>query len=101
MDVVPGSRRFPGEGNANPLQYSCLENSTNRGACRAVVYGATKSQTRLSNGACTYKQKHLCGSSVVQVGDSEALVKAKTTEKHSEASCQAADSPTTVLVTDL
>ena len=48
-----------------------------------------------------YKRKYLCGSFVVQVGDSEALVKSKTEENHSEASCQAADSPTTILVTDL
>ena len=30
--LIPGSGRFPGEGNANPLQYSCLENPTERGA---------------------------------------------------------------------
>ena len=37
------------EGNGNPLQYSCLENPTDRGAWRATVYGVTKSQTPLSN----------------------------------------------------
>ena len=31
MGSIPGSGRFPGEGNGNPLQYSCLENSVNRG----------------------------------------------------------------------
>ena len=37
--------RSPGEGNGNPLQYSCLENSMHRGAWQALVYGITKSQT--------------------------------------------------------
>ena len=37
-----------GEGNGNPLQYSCLENPTDRGAWWATVHGVTKSQTRLS-----------------------------------------------------
>ena len=32
LGLIPGSERFPGEGNGNPLQYSCLENSMDRGA---------------------------------------------------------------------
>ena len=32
----------PGEGNGNPLQYSCLENSIDRGACRATAHGGHK-----------------------------------------------------------
>ena len=36
----------PGEGNGNPLQYSCLDNSMDRGAWRATVHGVAKSQTR-------------------------------------------------------
>ena len=40
-----GSGRSPGVGNGNPLQYSCLENPTDRGAWRATVHGVTKSQT--------------------------------------------------------
>ena len=43
--LILGSGRSPGEGNGNPLQYSCLENSMDRGAWWAVVYGVTKSQT--------------------------------------------------------
>ena len=39
---IPGSGRFPGEGNGNPLQYSCLENSVDREAGRAAVHGVTK-----------------------------------------------------------
>ena len=40
--------RFPGEGNGNPLQYSCLENPMDRGACWATVCGVPKSRTRLT-----------------------------------------------------
>ena len=46
---VPGSGRSPGEGNGNPLQYSCLENSMDGGAWWATVHGVTKSWTRLSD----------------------------------------------------
>ena len=42
---IPGMGRSPGEENDNPLQYSCLENSMHRGACRATVHGVTKSWT--------------------------------------------------------
>ena len=42
---IPGSGRSPGEGNGNPLQYSCLENTTNREAWWARVQGITKSGT--------------------------------------------------------
>ena len=45
---ILGSGRSPGEGNGNPLQCSCLENSMHRGAWRAIVHGVTKSWTRLS-----------------------------------------------------
>ena len=43
--LIPGSGRSPGGGNSNPLQYSCLENSMDRGAWRATVLGVAKSQT--------------------------------------------------------
>ena len=46
---IPGSGRSPGEGNGNPLQYSCLENPTDRGAWWVTVHGPAKSQTRLSD----------------------------------------------------
>ena len=42
---IPGLERSPGEGNGNPLQYSCLENSMDRGAGKAAADGITKSQT--------------------------------------------------------
>ena len=44
---IPGSGRSPGEGNGNPLQYSCLENPIDRGARWATFHGVTKSRTRL------------------------------------------------------
>ena len=46
---IPGSGRSPGEGNGNPLLYSCLENPMDRGAWWATVHGVTKSQTQLSD----------------------------------------------------
>ena len=42
---VPGSGRSPGEGNCYPFQYSCLENSMDREALWATVYGVTKKRT--------------------------------------------------------
>ena len=42
---IPGSGRSPGEGNGFPLQYSCLENSMDRGAWRTTVHGVAKSWT--------------------------------------------------------
>ena len=46
---IPASRRSPGEGNGNPLQFPCLENPMDRGAWQAPVHGVPKSQTQLSN----------------------------------------------------
>ena len=44
---IPGSGRSPGEGNGNPLQYSCLENPMDRGAWWATAYNVVESWTRL------------------------------------------------------
>ena len=46
---IPGSGRYPGERTGNPLQYSYLENTMDRGDWRATVHGVTKSWTWLSN----------------------------------------------------
>ena len=54
LDSIPESRRSPGEGNANPLQYSCLEKSMDRGAWWATVHSVAKNQTQLSNWAYTH-----------------------------------------------
>ena len=42
---IPRLGRSPGEGNGNPLRYSCLENSIDRGVSQATVHGVTKSRT--------------------------------------------------------
>ena len=47
MSSIPGSGRSPGGGHDNPLQYSCLENSMDKGVWWAMVHAVTKSQTRL------------------------------------------------------
>ena len=49
LGSLPGSGRSPGEGNGNPLQYSCLENPMDRGAWWDTVHGVSKSQTQLSH----------------------------------------------------
>ena len=49
LGSIPGLGRCPGEGSGNPLQYSCLENSMDRGAWQATVHGVAKSQTTLND----------------------------------------------------
>ena len=49
VGLISGLGRFPGVGNGNPLQYSCLENSMDRGAWWAEVHGVAERQTRLKN----------------------------------------------------
>ena len=49
LGLIPVLGRPPGEGDGNPLQDSCLENSMHRGAYGATVHGVVKSQTRLSD----------------------------------------------------
>ena len=49
LGSIPGLGRSSGEGNGNPLQYSCPENSMDRGAWWATVFGVAKSWTRLSD----------------------------------------------------
>ena len=57
---TPGSGRTSGGGNSNPLQYSCLENSMDRGAWQATVHGVAKSQTQLSTLTCIAMNKYIC-----------------------------------------
>ena len=49
LGSIPGSGGSPGEGHLNSLQYSCLQNSIDRGACLATVPGVAKNRTQLSN----------------------------------------------------
>ena len=53
MGSIPGSGSSPGGGNGNPLKYSCLGNSMDRGTWWATVGGVAKSRTQLSNWAAT------------------------------------------------
>ena len=46
LGSIPGSGRSPGEGTGNPLQYSYLENSMDRGAWRAIVHRVAKNQIK-------------------------------------------------------
>ena len=50
---IPGSGRFPGGGNGNPLHYSCLESLLDRGAWRDTVRGVAKSQTQIMTNTFT------------------------------------------------
>ena len=52
--LIPGSGRSPGEGNDNPLQYSCLENPMDGGVWQATCHGVEKSQTKLSDFTFTF-----------------------------------------------
>ena len=62
LGSIPGLGISPGEGNGNPLQYSCLENPMDRGAWWSAVHGVAKSWTRLSNFTyLPYKYKLLLG----------------------------------------
>ena len=55
LGLIPGLERSSGEENGNPLQCSCLENSTDRGGWRATIHGVAKSRTLLSD---THTQTH-------------------------------------------
>ena len=54
LGSIPGLGRSPGEGDGNPLQYSCLENPMDGGAWQAIVHGVAKSWTRLSGFTFTF-----------------------------------------------
>ena len=54
LGLIPGSGRSCGEGNDNPLQYSCLGNPMDGGAWWAMVPGVTKSRTGLSDFTFTF-----------------------------------------------
>ena len=59
---IPGLGRYPGEGNDNPFQYPCLEDSMDEGAWQATVHGVAKSLTRLRD--FTFRTRE--GSALVQ-----------------------------------
>ena len=49
LGSIPGLGKSLGEGNGNPLQYSCLKNSMDRGAWQTIVHGVEKTRTQLSD----------------------------------------------------
>ena len=55
LGLIPGPGRSPGEGNGNPLQYSCLENPMDGGSWQSTVHGVTESLIRLSDFTFTFK----------------------------------------------
>ena len=61
--LIPGLERSPGEGNGNPLQYFCLENSMDRGAWQATVHGWQREEHNLATEHSTnwesYTAKHI------------------------------------------
>ena len=67
LGLIPGLGRSPGEGNGNPLQYSCLENPMNGGAWWATVRGLAKSWTRLRDYTFTFIHTH---THIIQYGKS-------------------------------
>ena len=60
VGLIPGLERSPGEGNAYPLQYSCLKDSVDRGAWRATVHEVTKSRTWLNTHTHKLELKASC-----------------------------------------
>ena len=58
MGSVPQSGRSPGVGNGNSFQYSCLENSIDRGAWQATVHGLVESDTIEHPRTCTHTQSY-------------------------------------------
>ena len=67
MGLTPGSGRSPEEGHGNPLQYSFLKNSKDRGAWQAIVHRVAKSWTKLSTHARVYKCVQLCVLRVIEI----------------------------------
>ena len=58
LGSISGLGRFPGEGNGNPLQYSCMENPMDGGTWSAIVHGVAKSRTWLSDFTFTFTGKN-------------------------------------------
>ena len=92
LGLIPGSGRSPGEGNGNPLQYSCLENPMDRGAWWAIVHRVTKSRTRLSDFTFTLFRNYF-GTSYYFASSNSSL-----TSYFSHSPCWLTSNPPNVLV---
>ena len=73
LGSITGSGRSLGEGNGNPLQYSCLGNPMDRGAYWAAVHGVSKSQTSLSLFTFMHWRRKWQPTPVFLPGDSQGL----------------------------
>ena len=73
MGSIPKSGKSPGEGNGNPLQYSCLENPMDRGVWWATVHGVTNSQTLTEQQE--WHSKGLTGNYLLRMNPSALQVK--------------------------
>ena len=60
LDSIPGSGRSPGEGNGNPLQYSCLENPMDRGTWWAIVHRVPKRHDWTTNTFSIFQRSAIC-----------------------------------------
>ena len=65
LGSISGLGRSPGEGNDNPLQYSCLENPMDRGTWWATVHGVAKSQTVILNEISQTEKEKYCMTSLI------------------------------------
>ena len=96
LGLISELGRFPGEGNGNPLQYSCLENPMDGRAWQATVHGVMKSQTRLSDFTLTFtlysilliQKNELPGISTINVLESTGYsmqrvrIRSQTSQRH-------------------
>ena len=87
LGSVPGSGKSPGEGNGNPLQYSCLENPTDRGAQRATVHRITKNQTKTEQPTLICIKKNKIGSFVEMWMDLETVIQSEVSQKKRNKYC--------------
>ena len=77
---ILGSERSTGERNGNALQYSCLENTMDRGAWWATIHGVTKSRTRLSDSTTTTELSYTL-KILLHLGRARDLIRKLSTEK--------------------
>ena len=87
---IPGSGRYPDEGNGNPLQYSCLKNPRNRGAWQTTVHGVTKEldmTEQLNNNSNIVQMRKPRPQKVIQLANSRGLGQSHVWSWHSAAPC--------------